>query len=270
MSPLWRDQIGVFIGPGKLVLARLKRGIRPQFVAQHGVCVEPSINGDWDLALAALRQQTEQELWQDANVRVVVSDHWARYAMLPWSPNLTRDAERMAHARLILREAYGDVADQWTVRLSDSTPRAATIISAMPTALLDDLKAAFAPPKFRIISLQPNLITSFNNWRDKLPQTSAWFASIDDGSLAALHLTDGHCDRVRSVRISDDWTLEMRRMQTIGRLALSRPAEGKVFVDAPEWMRAEASNDDALEWLDEAGNPQSIANKLTQLRGLYA
>lgn len=270
MSPLWRDEIGVFIGPAKVVLARMRRGLRPKCVAEQGVSVDVANSGDWQPAITALGQQLANELWQNANVRIVVSDHWARYAMLPWSPELVRPAERMAHARMILDSTYGDVADSWTISLSDNPPRTASIVSAIPTQLLDQLHTALASHKLNIVSLQPHLIVAYNGWRDKLPDSAAWFASIDDGSLAALHITDGRCDRVRSVRISDDWGAEMRRMQTMGRLAQGRPAEGQVFVDAPSWLRDEAdTNNAALKWLEDDRAPQNIADKVSLLKGMY-
>jgi hypothetical protein len=102
VSPLWRDEIGVFIGPAKVVLARMRRGIRPKCVAEQGVSVDAAHSGDWRPAIDALAQQLSNELWHKANVRLVVSDHWTRYAMLPWSPELVRPAERTAHARMIL------------------------------------------------------------------------------------------------------------------------------------------------------------------------
>lgn len=271
MSPLWRDEIGVFVGPTKVVFARMKRGIRPKCVAEQGISVESANSGDWQPALDALRQQVENELWHSANCRLVVSDHWTRYAILPWSPELSGQQERMAHARLVLSNTYGDVADQWTVSLSDNPPRTTTVISAIPTVLLDDLRTALSGHDLRLISLQPHLIVAYNSWREKMADATAWFASVDEGSLAAIHLSDGHCDKVRSVRISDDWSVEMRRMQTMGRLAKDRPDEGRVFVDAPMWLREAADpSNTALEWLVDDRAPQNIADKVSLLKGMYA
>ncbi len=271
MSPLWRDEIGVFVGPSKVILARMRRGIRPKCIAEQGISVDASHAGHWQPAIDTLRQQVANELWQDTNLRLVVSDLWARYAVLPWSAEISGTAERLAHARLILNNMYGEVADQWTIALSENRPRTATVVSAIPTQLIDDIRSAVSQNKIRLISLQPHLIVAFNGWRNKVPDSSAWFASIDEGSLAALHLTDGHCDRVRSIRISDDWAVELNRMQTMGRLAQGRSGEGPVFVDAPVWLRESAdTSNTALEWLVEDRAPQNIAEKVSLLKGTYA
>jgi hypothetical protein len=272
VSPLWRDEIGIFLGPTKVVLARMKKGLRPKCVAEQGVSVETAHCGDWQPAVDEMRRQLRNDLWHSANVRFVVSDHWARYAVLPWSADLTRLAERETHARLILKNTYGDVADDWAISIGESPPRTASVVSAIPIRLISELQDLVAVFKLRLTSIQPHLIVAYNGWRARLPEAAAWFASIDEGSLAALHLTDGRCDRIRSVRLSDDWTVEMRRMQTIGRLAQGRPAEGKVFVDAPTWLRAAArtgTGTEALEWLEDKRPVQNIADKVSLLKAMY-
>jgi hypothetical protein len=271
VSPLWRDEVGIFVGPSKIVLARMRRGIRPKCIAEQGIPVAESADGDWSPALDTLGEQLDNEMWQDANLRVVVSDHWARFAVVPWSPELSKDAERITHAKMILTSTYGEMIDQWTTCLSDSPPNSPAIVSAIPTELLDQLEQIVATRKLRIVSLQPHLIVSYNSWREYLPDATAWFASIDDGSLSAMHLTNGRCDKIRSVRISDDWTVEIRRIQTMGRLAQNRTAEGRVYVDAPVWLRAVADKSNtALEWLDDDRVPQNIADKVSLLKGMYA
>jgi hypothetical protein len=271
VSPLWRDEVGVFIGPAKVVLARMRRGIRPKCTEEQGLSIENEQSGDWRPALTALDEQLDNKLWHNANVRLVISDHWARYAVVPWSAELSHDAERLAHAKLILANTYGDMIDQWTICLSECKPLVPAIVSAVPSELLQELNDVFAQRKLRLISMQPQLIVAYNSWRDRLPDSAAWFASVDDGSLAAMHLTNGRCDRVRSVRISDDWTVEIRRIQTMGRLAQNRADEGRVYVDAPAWLRSVADKSNAaLEWLDDGPLPQNIADKVTLLKGMYS
>ena len=40
MSPLWRDEVGIFIGPRRIVLNRMSRGLRPACVADYASLVE--------------------------------------------------------------------------------------------------------------------------------------------------------------------------------------------------------------------------------------
>ena len=46
-------------------------------------------------------------------MRAVVSNLWARYAIVPWSDGLANEDERVAHARILLSEAYGGTGEDW-------------------------------------------------------------------------------------------------------------------------------------------------------------
>ncbi len=116
-------------------------------------------------------------------------------------------------------------------------------------------------------SLQPQLVSAYNHWRGKLPDGGAWFVSIEQGTLAAARLTRGGWDRVHSVRIGADWAIELRRLQTFGRLANNSAQEGSVFVDAPAGLRiAAGANAGDLVWLEEELAGESTAGKLEFLR----
>ena len=101
MSPLWRDEVGIYVSPRRIVLTRMKRGMRPLNVAE---CNRPVINGEtnqWETALDTLAACLEETTWHGATGRLIVADHWARYAIVPWSDALTDQDERIA-ARALL------------------------------------------------------------------------------------------------------------------------------------------------------------------------
>ena len=91
MSPLWRDETGILIGPGKIILARMSRGLRAKVVASDSADVLHENAGDWLPACDMLSSRLDEECWQDANARIVVSDHWARFASLPWNDELASE-----------------------------------------------------------------------------------------------------------------------------------------------------------------------------------
>jgi hypothetical protein len=116
-------------------------------------------------------------------------------------------------------------------------------------------------------SLQPQLISAYNHWRGQLPDGGAWFVSIEQGTLAAARLARGGWDRVHSVRIGADWAIELRRLQTFGRLANNSAQEGSVYVDAPAGLRIAAGPSATdLVWLEEELAGDSTAGKLEFLR----
>jgi hypothetical protein len=265
-----RDEVGIFIGPSKVLLVKMRGRLKPRCVAEQVIRIDAGNPGDSALALDALTHELSHDVWHNSRVRIVVSDLWVHYDVLPWSIELSREAERLAHARFLLAATYGEVAEQWAVALSAAAPGASRLISAMPQALLADLKGIGALHGLKVVSVQPQLVVAYKLWRHRLPRSAAWIATIDESSLVAMHLRDGRCDRVRAVRISDDWASELQRIQTMGRLAQSRPAEGPIFVDAPLCIRAHAGQEHAaVNWLEGSSQPNGTLAQLAAMREAY-
>ena len=76
---------------------------------------------------------------------------------------------------------------------------------------------------------------------------------MDDGSLAAVHLSRGAWDRVHMARLPSDWSVELERLQAFGRVTRPAGAPGRMFVDAPAWMRRGAAASAGIEWLAGSG-----------------
>ena len=267
MSPLWRDEIGIYLSPHKLALTRLARGVKPKSVGAATWANELIDDTHWSATLGALDALLAKPEWQGAVARIVMSDHWVRYAMVPYSTALSGAAERLTHARHVLTDIYGEVVGQWTVTLAASRPGAAQVACAVPTMLVEELKNILLRHKVPLKSLQPQLVCAYNHWRAQLPDGGAWFVSIEQGSLAAARLSPGGWDRVHSVRIGADWAVELRRLQTFGRLASTQAQEGRVYVDAPAALRIAAGTTAAdLVWLDEAQAGESTTGRLEFMR----
>jgi len=275
VSPLWRDEVGAYLSPHRLCLVRLRRGARPKPVAEHEQRFEAGESHSWEPALAAFAALLQQPPWQAARMRIVLADHWARYVIVPWSSALRSDEERLAHGREVLSGAYGDAAAGWEVRVSDAPPGAPRVACAMPSGLITGIREACAAHGGTLLSLQPQLIDAYGAWRHCLPQSKSWFVTLEQGSLAAARLGRHGWDRVHSVRLGVDWTRELRRLQTFGRLARNRPEEGQVYLDAPRSWRTLAvgtSGTDVgdLQWLEEPSVPVTTLQRLGRARRMAA
>jgi len=267
VSPLWRDEIGIFLAPHKLALTRMARGVRPRSAGEVAWTNDIVEDTHWAAPLAALDGLLAKREWQGAVGRIVISDQWVRYAIVPYSAALSGEEERLTHARHVLTGIYGEVVSHWSVTLSDSRPGSPQVACALPANLLEELHLVLARHRVPLRSLQPQLVSAYNHWRSKLPDGGAWFVSIEQGSLAAARLAPGGWDRVHSVRIGADWTVELRRLQTFGRLASTTAQEGRVYVDAPAALRIAAGTSGAdLVWLDEELAGDSTAGKLEFMR----
>jgi len=267
VSPLWRDEIGIYLSARRLCLVRMGRGMRPRLVREEQLAVDTEAAG-WDPALAALSQKLAAPEWADAPVRAVIADQWVRYAVVPWSDSLTSSAEQLGHARELLAGIFGDVLADWRVSLSDAPPGETRLACAMPNGLLEALQAVVGDHGHKLISVQPQLIAAYNSWRHRLAAAeTAWFVTVEEGTLAALRTGADGINRVHSVRIGSDWGRELKRLQTFSRLASVSPTDGRVYVDVPHTLRAVLpETSDHLEWLDDAAPPLTTLHQLEHLR----
>jgi hypothetical protein len=271
VSPLWRDEIAIYLAPRKIALARRVKGLKPHVGSATEIAVAGGQVGDIGPALARLAEVLAEPTWQDASARVVVADPWARYGIIA-APTTRLDAEgRLTHARYVLADTFGEALADWSVMLADTPPGRAYVACAMPGQLRTALEDVLAPARLKLVSLQPQLVVAFNAWRHRLPPNDAWFVSVDEGSLTAAHLADGAWDRVHMARLSTDWMVEIERLQTFGRLTRAAGAIGRMFVDAPIWMRkASRLGDGELEWLAEGEHRNDESHELALLQRAYA
>jgi hypothetical protein len=270
VSPLWRDEIVIYLAPRKLALVRRARGVRPRVVAATELAVPAGTGADVGPVFARLADVLTEPTWHRAAVRAVVADPWARFGIVPWPATRLDAAARLTHARYVLADTYGEAVADWDVTLADTPPGRSSVTCAMPATLRSALEDTLAPARLALVSLQPQLIVAFNFWRHRLPAEDAWFVHVDDGSLSAVHLSNGAWDRVHTARLPPDWSVELERLQAFGRLTRAAGALGRMFVDAPAWMRRGAAASDGIEWLEEGAGDGAQGNELALLRRMYA
>lgn len=271
MSPLWRDEVGVHLSPERVCLVRMRRGFRPRVLAEHGEVVEAGTGASWSSCLSALDELLAKSQWRGAALRVVVADCWVRYSIVPWVAQLRSAQERIAHGRQLLSSVYGEAVSGWELQLSDAPPGVARVACAMPAQLLADVRRLAAKQEVRLVSLQPQLVVAYQNWRRSLPAGGAWFVTIGDGTLTAARIGNRAWDRVHSVRIGSGWTSELKRLQKFGRLASTNGSDGAVYVDAPQAWREVAGPDGGdLHWLETDREPPTTLQRLGRVRRLAA
>jgi hypothetical protein len=271
VSLSWRDEIGVHLAPSRALLIRVTRGLHRRVVAQHEQVVATTGFNDWSGPLGALERMLEDPQWQRGAIRIVLADCWVRYATLPWAADLTSTAEQLSHARQVLVRLYGSAVGEWRIGISQAPPGQARVACAMPADLLEAIRGMHALRKEKLLSLQPQLLVSYNNWRSQLPAAGAWFVTIGEGCLAAARLGTHSWDRIHTVRIGPDWTRELKRLQVFGRLAGTRPDEGHVYVDAPvAWREMAGPAGDDLHWLEEDSRGTTTLQHLGRMRRLAA
>src|SRR5438045_9501275 len=156
----------------------MKRGVQPADLSEHEQRFEGAGTDSWAAALDGSGSLRGQGPWTGASTRVVIADHWARYAIVPWVAALNSAEERLAHGRQLLTSLYGEAVAAWDVRISEAPPQATRVACAIPGELLAGVRAACAAQRSALLSLQPQLVAAYEAWRPCLPQSNAWFVKI--------------------------------------------------------------------------------------------
>ena len=199
MSPLSRDRLLVRFAPSGLARVRLHGLLRPRIVARDEFACESAGEAEpWRGPLAAFGASLAALRAESIDLTVVLSNHFVRYALLPWSSALRGAAEEQAYLRHHFVRIYGERAKSWVLRASAAPSEAPRLASAVDAALLDALVASL--PKsgaLRLRSVQPYLMAAFNRWQSSLATANAWLLLLEPGRAC---LTLHSAGRWRSVQ----------------------------------------------------------------------
>lgn len=202
MSRLFRERVLIALSPGGVAAARVAGIFRPRIVGQLRRDCDPGVGPErWRAATAALASIAQElaPIWAD--VTVVLSNHFVRYALVPHSTNLESDAHDMAFARYCFSRIHGDRGGSWETRLSGSSDRGIRVASAVDAALPEAVRACFpAHGKPRLVSLQPYLMAAFNRGRRLMKGASAWLLLLEPGRGCLARLERGSWAGVQNVK----------------------------------------------------------------------
>jgi hypothetical protein len=185
--------------------------LSPDAVAADGrtLACDPAFGAEpWQGALAALRGLGFD---RPSRVTVVLSDHFVRYAVFPWSDALATEAEEEAYVRHQFARVHGERARTWALRWCDG------LAAAVDRRLLEELAACFPPRgKARLISVQPGLMAAFNRARGSISKAGAWLVLAEaDRACVALH-ANGRWHSVQNARGPWQPLLERERLRAAG------------------------------------------------------
>ena len=238
MSPSWRDQLHISLCPHQISLTRVGRGWRPRIDLQRVLpcaTAQPGMT-PWRTTLSALADALPEFGARRGDVQLVLSNHFVRYALIPYSDQITSAAEERALVHHHYTRTYGHDAENWVLRLSDNgTGTGLRLASAVDAGLLEGLNTLFRPGKLILRSIQPHLMAAFNRWRPHMAG-EAWFALIEPGRLCLAQWQDNEWRMLKTIKVSDAWLPELLTLLDRERLlagvdsAVSTP----IYVLAPE------------------------------------
>lgn len=211
MSPWPRKELRVVMCPDRMTLLPVRRtltlrGLRHSIHDPHTLSFPTATEAQpWGPALLALETALQSVAKGPAAVRVVLSNRFVRYAVVPWRAGLANAQEDLSYARHCFTKVYGKAASQWEMRLSRQPAEMPRVASAVDPDLLEGLRSVCQRSGVSLRSIQPHLMAAFNGARGQLRQRSAWLALPEPGHLCLALLHNGHWLRVRNLRIEGAW-----------------------------------------------------------------
>lgn len=244
---MWRDRLRVGLCPDRLILADWRRGLRPAPGRKEIVPLEGGAEAvGWQRAVEALGQALASAAARPCDVTVVLSNHFVRYALLPWNAALKTGAEWLALARHQFESVHGQSAG-WDLKVAPTGARGARIACAVETGLLEALEqkvGAAGVKGVALVSVQPYLMAAFNRIRSRIGRESCWLLVVEPGCMTMGLLESGSWRALRCRRIDAGWRVALPELleRESALLGLEEPCR-RIVVHAHEEADAELPGD---------------------------
>lgn len=233
MSPLWRDQIQVFLAPGRIDLVRSTRGFKPVQAAKITVWCEPAQDAPvWQAAL----QQLEKHLMDvaGAQLSVTLSNHFVRYVALLPQAEIATPEEVSSYAAFRMREVYAERVNSWVLSVSEWTPLSGAVCAAIPRDLMLQLEEMAARCRCTLKEIEPYFASVYDRWQKLLDGNKTYFAVIEAGRICLAVLINGSWHSIRNQRILHNVAAELlAALDQEAILTGSKEAIERVHVFAP-------------------------------------
>jgi hypothetical protein len=150
-------------------------------------------------AMTAVLAQLPATAWQ--RIEIYLADQHVHLMLLPaiqasGQASALSGSERLAYARAMLLNTYGEAAVQWPLRLQDVLPSHACLLATTPLLQNLALKNLLAPRKYLQLSVQPYACALWAHSR--LPE-SGTVVSAEPHMLRLLQLQQGEITHVASL-----------------------------------------------------------------------
>jgi len=210
VSP-WRESVVVGFAPNAVQIARVARGLKNRTLERRSYTVDAA-GADWSAPLATLESVLESSRLRGSRCRIVLSNQFVRFLLVPWHDELSSAAARARLAQAQFRAVYGAAAGAWSVRVATASYGAPALACATDVDLMNALAGVVSAGGLELASVQPHAAVAFNRAQRTLPQPAFWFVTLETGRLwlgrgerngwsaiAARRIADGSAQAILAV-----------------------------------------------------------------------
>jgi hypothetical protein len=157
----------------------------------------------WDEAAKRLSAEIGDRRVRQVDFAVSLSDHFVRYAVLPWQKGLRGMSDWEGYARHELEQRYGKSDSARTVRVAPGRAGEARLAAAVDDDLLETLRSIAAQHQSRLASVEANLCRVAERTR-RLHRKVSLLAVIEPGRVSLMEARNRELHDVASVRSGAD------------------------------------------------------------------
>jgi hypothetical protein len=160
---LWPDTSCAFLGPDQFQVIRRRKGWRRSAAFSLAETLAGAAAGPpWQGAVDAFQRFLATAEAGTGALDVVLSNHFVRYVLVPWSPQIATAEEFRNCAAAMFEEIHGEVAAEWDVCVAAERAGAPRLAAAVDRSLLAAIRTAVAPTRLRLASVEPYLVAAYN------------------------------------------------------------------------------------------------------------
>ncbi|MHC8339939.1 hypothetical protein [Pseudomonas sp. HLT2-19-2] len=200
MSLLSRDRFVAVLGASGVGLGQ-RRGSETLWLGSVGF-IDEGFHA-WAVALETLDRLLAEHTHPGAELSVVISGHFSRFCLVPWSEQISSSAELLGFAQLCFEDLYGVPTQPWSMVLSAEPAGYDRVATALPQDLLTQLRTQVAAGGLRLRSVQPYLMAAFNHFDKSFDAEDFLFVVAEPVRSVLLLAREGRWTSVRSVGSSD-------------------------------------------------------------------
>lgn len=210
MSLLLRDELRIVVCREKLQLLRIRsrftrKGWQFSVLDKDEIAFEADLESPWKNAIDKLATEVLRLTSKPKLVRVVLSNHFLRYAIVDVDQAIKSKAEQIAFVKHRFVQVYGEAAESWELRLDQECPGAPYLACAVDGIMLFNIREIFAQANIKLQSIQPCLMAAYNQSQSRFSNKNAWFVLFEDGNLCIVWLKAGHPCAIRTIKAGEDW-----------------------------------------------------------------
>lgn len=146
-------------------------------------------------------------------IRVIFSNHYNRYVLMPWNASLTSHAEVTGYAKLLMEEHFGGAASNWRLGINSLVFESATLVSGVEQTLIDELERVFIADNLSLVAAIPLQILAINHAiaylkRNKL-EPDCWLVCIESQRLVLALIVKNECRLIQNFAVDVDIEKQM-------------------------------------------------------------